>query len=143
MRVKPAQTLLFGLGCGAAGGILLGEVAIWPALVAILAGVTMTAFGSSAPTLSAEGHLAGADRAPAPRRVRTFQLADDGPTLAGLGTRVEQILELAEEQADDHRNEAKRESEGILAAARAEADAILAQARAQADRTTGTGGPPL
>ena len=36
------------------------------------------------------------------------------PTLSGLGTRVEQILRLAEEQANDHRSEAKRESEGIL-----------------------------
>ncbi|RIV41405.1 hypothetical protein D2L64_01510 [Micromonospora radicis] len=143
MRVKPAQTLLFGFGFGAIGGILLGEVAIWPALVVILAGGTMTVFGSSAPTLSAEAHLDGADRAPVPRRIRGFQLADDGPTLAGLGTRVEQILQMAEEQAADHRNEAKRESEGILAAARAEADAILAQARAQADRTTGPAGLPL
>src|SRR6266545_274837 len=43
------------------------------------------------------------------------------PTLSGLGTRVEQILRLAEEQANDHRGDAKRESEGILSAARLEA----------------------
>jgi len=46
------------------------------------------------------------------------------PTLSGLGTRVEQILRLAEEQANDHRGEAKRESEGILSAGRLEAREI-------------------
>ncbi len=40
------------------------------------------------------------------------------PTLSGLGTRVEQILRLAEEQANDHRGESKREAEGIISAAR-------------------------
>ncbi|RQX54763.1 cell division protein DivIVA, partial [Micromonospora chalcea] len=54
------------------------------------------------------------------------------PTLSGLGTRVEQILRLAEEQANDHRNEAKRESEGILSAARLEAREITDKARAEA-----------
>ena len=38
------------------------------------------------------------------------------PTLSGLGTRVEQILRLAEEQANDHRGESKREAEGIVSA---------------------------
>jgi DivIVA domain-containing protein len=52
------------------------------------------------------------------------------PTLSGLGTRVEQILRLAEEQANDHRSEAKRESEGILSAARLEAREITDKARA-------------
>jgi len=54
------------------------------------------------------------------------------PTLSGLGTRVEQILRLAEEQANDHRSEAKRESEGILSAARLEAREITDKARAEA-----------
>lgn len=45
------------------------------------------------------------------------------PTLSGLGTRVEQILKLAEEQADDHRAEARLEAEGIVTAARREAEA--------------------
>src|SRR3954468_19154343 len=54
------------------------------------------------------------------------------PTLSGLGTRVEQILRLAEEQANDHRNEAKRESEGILSAARLEAREITHKAPADA-----------
>jgi len=40
------------------------------------------------------------------------------PTLSGLGTKVEHILRLAEEQANEHRAEARREAEGILSAAR-------------------------
>src|SRR5436305_14285383 len=54
------------------------------------------------------------------------------PTLSGLGTRVEQILRLAEEQANDHRGESKRESEGILSASRLEAREITDKARAEA-----------
>ncbi|MGC5054615.1 DivIVA domain-containing protein [Micromonospora sp. DT48] len=54
------------------------------------------------------------------------------PTLSGLGTRVEQILKLAEEQADDHRSEARLEAERIVTAARREAEAILNQAHEQA-----------
>src|SRR3954452_14543870 len=54
------------------------------------------------------------------------------PTLSGLGTRVGQILRLAEEQANDQRGEAKRESEGILSAARLEARQIPDTGRAEA-----------
>src|SRR2546421_9597 len=54
------------------------------------------------------------------------------PTLSGLGTRVEQILRLAEEQANDHRAEAKPESEGSNTAARLEAREITDNARAEA-----------
>jgi hypothetical protein len=49
-----------------------------------------------------------------------------------LGTRVEEILRLAEQQAADHRGEAKREAEGIIEAARAKAQAIIAKAERQA-----------
>src|SRR5690625_2844746 len=43
---------------------------------------------------------------------QTKQLEENSrPTLSGLGTRVEQILRLAEEQANEHRAEAKRETE--------------------------------
>ena len=50
------------------------------------------------------------------------QLEEQGrPTLSGLGTRVEQILRLAEEQANEYRGESKRDSEGIISAARLEA----------------------
>ena len=54
------------------------------------------------------------------------------PTLSGLGTRVEQILRLAEEQANEHRGESKRDSEGIISAARLEAREITDKARAEA-----------
>jgi cell division septum initiation protein DivIVA len=39
------------------------------------------------------------------------------PTLSGLGTRVEQLLRLADEQAKEHRGESKREAEKLIAAA--------------------------
>src|SRR5437764_11959943 len=60
------------------------------------------------------------------------------PTLSGLGTRVEQILRLAEEQANDHRGEAKREAEGIVSAARLEGREITDEARAAAAAVTAT-----
>ncbi|MFC5924441.1 hypothetical protein [Micromonospora vulcania] len=41
-----------------------------------------------------------------------------------MSTRVEQILRLAEEQAADHRAEARLEAERIVTSARREADAI-------------------
>lgn len=50
--------------------------------------------------------------------------SDPRPTLAGLGTRVEQVLRLAEEQAENHRAGARQEAEQILRAARLEADGI-------------------
>lgn len=60
------------------------------------------------------------------------------PTLSGLGTRVEQILKLAEEQANDRRAEAQRESEAIVTSARQEAEAILNRAHEQAAGIAGT-----
>src|SRR2546430_17085642 len=63
------------------------------------------------------------------------------PTLSGLGTRVEQILRLAEEQANDHRGEAKREAEGIVSAARLEAREITDEGRAQARAMKATAAP--
>lgn len=58
--------------------------------------------------------------------------------LSGLGSRVEQILKLAEEQADNHRAEARLEAEGIVTAARREAEAILNRAHEQAAGISGT-----
>src|SRR6185369_4716017 len=54
------------------------------------------------------------------------------PTLSGLGTRVEQILRLAEEQANEHRGETKRDAEGIVSGSRLEAREITDKARAEA-----------
>lgn len=55
-----------------------------------------------------------------------------------LGTRVEKILRLAEEQAEAHLAAARQEAEEIVAAARREAEEILANARNETGRTTGT-----
>lgn len=54
------------------------------------------------------------------------------PTLSGLGTRVEQLLRLAEEQANDHRDDAKREAEKLIAAAHLESKEVVEKARAVA-----------
>jgi hypothetical protein len=59
--------------------------------------------------------------------------------LRGLGRRAGEILRLAEQQADDHRAEARREAEEIVAAARREAEEILAAARQEASRLRGDG----
>jgi cell division septum initiation protein DivIVA len=56
----------------------------------------------------------------------------DRPTLAGLGTRVEHILRLAEENAAAVRGDAQREAEAILAGARQEAERIIESARSEA-----------
>jgi len=60
-------------------------------------------------------------------------------TIYGLGSRVEGILRLGEQEADDLRAEARREAEEILAASRREAEEILAAARQEASRPTGDG----
>jgi len=54
------------------------------------------------------------------------------PTLSGLGTRVEQLLRLAEEQANEHRDESKREAEKLIAAAHLESKEVVEKARAVA-----------
>jgi vacuolar-type H+-ATPase subunit H len=69
-------------------------------------------------------------------RWRSPKPDESGPTLPELGTRVEQILRLAEQQAEDHRAEARREAERIVAAARQEAEEILAAARREARQIT-------
>jgi F0F1-type ATP synthase membrane subunit b/b' len=69
-------------------------------------------------------------------RWRSPKPDESKPTLDDLGTRVEQILGLAERQAEDHRAAARREAEEIVAAARQEAEQILAAARREARRIT-------
>jgi hypothetical protein len=49
-----------------------------------------------------------------------------------LGTRVEQILQLAEQQANDHRAIAQREAERLVADAETKAQTIIEKAREQA-----------
>lgn len=145
MRI-PAKTaaLLVGLGVGVAVGPSLASAAIWAGLVIAVLGVALLLFGETAPHRAGDttadrdgnGAMAGDGKptgstASAPRRRKR-------PALSGLGPRVEQILELAEEQADDHRAEARLQSEAIVTAARREAEAILNRAHEQVAGITGT-----
>jgi hypothetical protein len=119
--MRTLSTLLVGLGVGIVAGAYLGAAAVWPGVVIGLVGVALS-FVRSRET------AVGPDAAVSP--------PDERPGLAGLGTRVEQILRLAEEQADGHRATAER----TLAEARAEADRILERARSEAAGLTA--GPP-
>jgi hypothetical protein len=64
---------------------------------------------------------------------------EDGsrPTYSGLGSRIEHLLRLAEEQRDQIITEARREAAAIVDEARRQAEEILASARAQAGRRVG------
>lgn len=120
------SALMVGLGVGAVGGAQAGAAAVWPAVIVGLAGVALS-FVRSRPT------AAGGEAA--------VPSTDERPTLAGLGTRVEQIIRLAEEQADDHRATAEREAERLLSEARSAARLIVDRARAEAARSTETANP--
>lgn len=111
MPVPPAALLLIGLGLGAIGRAYV-LAASWIGLILVIVGIGLA--------------IASGPRAPADQR------AGGRPTLQGLGDRVEQILRLAEEQANDRRAMAKREAERIVADARAEARAITESAGEQA-----------
>ena len=144
----PAKTagVLFGLGVGVAVGSSLGGSAFWPGVVIAALGVVLYLVGTAGPDLAEDdwaehdeetgaaggGATAGAE-VPAKRRPRSRQR----PTLAGLGSRVEQILRLAEEQAEGHRAEARVEAEGIVTAARREAEVIVSRAHLQAAGISG------
>ncbi|MBM7494270.1 hypothetical protein JOD64_005492 [Micromonospora luteifusca] len=129
---KPAKTaaVLFGLGVGATVGPSLGPAALWSGVAVATLGVALSLLGTTESDLIGDGlvdrdektELAGAGTT-----TRTMERRQDRerPTLSGLSTRVEQILRLAEEQAADHRAEARREAEGIVTAARREAEEIL------------------
>src|SRR4029453_5105131 len=54
------------------------------------------------------------------------------PTLSGLGSRVEQLLRLADEQANEHRGESKREAEKLIAPRHLESKEVVEKARAVA-----------
>ena len=115
MSGRPAAMLLTGLGIGAIGGAYLHAAAArWVGLVLVVVGIGVAiASGPPAPALPA-------DPAVRPAKAR--------PDLVGLGSRVEQVLRLAEEQAGVHRAEAER----IVADARAKAQAIIKKAQRQA-----------
>ncbi|BEL05094.1 hypothetical protein Q0Z83_032850 [Actinoplanes sichuanensis] len=109
---------LFAGGAGALVGAVAGRDVMPFAIAAAVVGLVMLVAGSVS--------RSGADLIEDAKVPRQAGRADrsDRPTLAGLGTRVEDILRLAEEQADDHRAEAKREADAIIAAAKAEAQRI-------------------
>lgn len=135
-----------GLGIGAAVSPSLGPVALWSGIVVAAIGVAFSVVGTRESNLVGDG-LDDRDEdsriAGDPTNVGTADVAEprrrnrQRPTLSGMGTRVEQILKLAEEQANDHRTTARREADGILTAARREADAILNRAHDQAAGITG------
>ncbi|WFE99987.1 hypothetical protein [Micromonospora sp. WMMD964] len=138
---KPVKTaaVLVGLGVGAAVGPSLGTAALWSGIAVAVLGIGLSLVGESEPDLVADGMVdrdgkgTSADTSAESRR----QLYER-PTLTGLAPRVEQILRLAEEQANDHRAEATRECEEMVAAARQEAETILNRAHGQAAGITGT-----
>ncbi|WP_442791427.1 DivIVA domain-containing protein [Micromonospora sp. NBC_01813] len=140
---KPAKTaaVLFGLGVGVMVGPSLGSAALWSGITVAALGLALNLVGTAHNVdepddhdedVGVAGDGAAVGSADSARRRRSRHRSG----LAGLGTRVEQILRLAEEQADDHRTEAKREADKILTAARREAEAILDRAHEQAAGTT-------
>ncbi|MFI5490632.1 hypothetical protein [Micromonospora echinaurantiaca] len=144
---KPAKTaaVLFGLGVGAAVGPSLGPAAVWCGVAVAALGVGLSLIGTTESDLVRDGLTHRDEDAGVTGDGTTAEISErrrwdrQRPTLSGLGTRVEQILELAQYQADDHRAEARVEAEGIVAAARREAEAILNRAHDQAAGITGIG----
>jgi len=61
---------------------------------------------------------------------------NERPTLAGLGARVEKLLRAAEREADDQREDARRQAADIRARALAEASETSESARLEAQSTT-------
>ncbi|MGC4771390.1 hypothetical protein ACLQ25_20775 [Micromonospora sp. DT44] len=140
---KPARTaaVLVGLGVGGAVGPALGPAAVWSGVAVAAIGVALSLIGTSESHLVEDGladrgeddRAAAGTGVAAPRRRKR-----ETPTLSGLGSRVEQILDLAEKQAEDHRAVARLEAESIVTAARREAESILNRAHEQAAGITGT-----
>jgi ElaB/YqjD/DUF883 family membrane-anchored ribosome-binding protein len=81
--------------------------------------------------------LLGRRRATSLGTVQESSAQPSGAGLSGLGTRVEQILRQAEQQATDHEQRSRQAADEIIATARAEAQSIIDQARARAAAITG------
>jgi len=126
--MKRWGVFLLGAGLGLMVGEGVGEAAALPGLVIAVLGLLLLIFGRR----SGSRELVGDALAARPWG------PDERPSLAHLGTRVEQILSLAKEQADDHvaqaQAQAKVEADRFQAEARAEADRIRAEARAEAEQ---------
>ncbi len=130
-RFGRTATLLIGLGLGIGATPYLGSGAVWAAGVGVVLGLGLLLVGTPEPPTLGAGQ---------PDRPSTVD-RQPKPSLAGLGTQVEQILRIAEEQAEDHRAEGRRKAERLVSEARAEADAILAKAHAEAAKLGGSGHP--
>lgn len=132
---KPAKTaaLLVGLGAGAAVGPSLGPVAVWSGVTIAALGVALFLVGTRRPDLVRDGDIDDGAATAVERRPRIRQRS----TFAHLGPHVEQILRLAEEQASTIVDDARLESERLVAAARREADAHLNRGREQTAGFTG------
>ncbi|MFC7244025.1 hypothetical protein ACFQO7_16260 [Catellatospora aurea] len=104
------STAFAWLGTGTLAGVYADGAALWIGVGLLGAGLLLTLVRP------------GGDATLLPTPVRTG--SDGQPGLDGLGTRVQEILRLAEEQADDHLAEARRKAEQIVAAAHAEAARI-------------------
>jgi vacuolar-type H+-ATPase subunit H len=124
--MKRWGVFLLGGGLGLVVGEGVGEAAALPGLVVAVLGLLLLIAGRR----SGSRELVGDAMAARPWG------PDDKPSFAHLGTRVEQILSLAEEQAGDHVVQAKAEADRILADARAEAGQILAEARVEAGQVS-------
>ncbi len=124
-RLRYGSVVALGLGAGTVLGFALGRPAMIVAFLAFVVGLALATFGWS----STASEVVPDPAAPAAKPVAA---PTKRPTIAGLGSRVEQILGLAEKQALDHLTRAQREADEIVAAARAQAGEILDRAQAQA-----------
>jgi hypothetical protein len=115
-RSRFVAATLVGAGLGAIGGSYIGSAAVWSGALVALTGLGLYLL------------TAGPDV----RDGLAREPQDDRPPLEDLGTNVAEILRLAEEQAEDYRNDAQRQAQEILSAARLEARAILDRARTDA-----------
>lgn len=138
MSGRLAAMLLIGLGLGTVAGAYLHNAAVWSGLALVVIGIGVAVVGRLRTAGDTPGDAAGdapgdgvGDATGIPAQPGP-EPAADRPRLSGLGTRVEQILRLAEQQANVHNAESEREAEQIVANARAEAQAIIDKARKQA-----------
>ncbi|GIE30442.1 hypothetical protein Ait01nite_034870 [Actinoplanes italicus] len=111
--MKRWGVFLIGGGCGLATGASAGDPAVIPGLVAAALGAALLALGGRSQGARLIEDATAGDVKKTPR-----------PTLSGLGTRVEDILRLAEEQAHAHVAAAEDEARQIVARANAEARRI-------------------
>jgi hypothetical protein len=115
--MKVWGVLLLGVGGGAVAGVLGGRPVMVPAIVALGLGAVLLGVGA---------RRRGSDLVGDATATRTPTAGDAGPAPLArhLGSRVEHVLRLAEEQAADHIAEAEATAARIVADARAEADRL-------------------